>query len=188
MMKTKKVLFLSAGLMFLSFLATFASATGIENELSEAITSSNALLSEHSGEMETRTEDALAVDEDDQDFSFQREYGVSYCEINGEEVPCEELFENTQAMLSALFQEMPFLRTMENWFPSLIQFGIVIALVGLVLSFIGFIFWIWMLVDAIKYQKEGRVAWILVIVFFNALGALVYLFAAKIGRKKESEE
>ena len=50
---------------------------------------------------------------------------------------------------------------------------------------VGFIFWIWMLVDAAKYQKKDRVGWILVLVFFNVLWALIYLFAAKIGRKKE---
>ena len=50
---------------------------------------------------------------------------------------------------------------------------------------IGFIFWIWMLIDAAKYQKNDRVGWILVLVFFNVLWALIYLFAAKIGRKKE---
>ena len=50
---------------------------------------------------------------------------------------------------------------------------------------IGFIFWIRMLVDAAKYQKSDRVGWILVLVFFNILWALIYLFAAKIWRKKE---
>lgn len=63
-----------------------------------------------------------------------------------------------------------------------------LVLVTLVASLLGFIFRVWMLVDAIKYQKEGRVTWILVIVFFNALGALIYLLAAKIGRKKENGE
>lgn len=50
---------------------------------------------------------------------------------------------------------------------------------------IGFIFWLRMLIDAARYQKEGRVAWILVLVFFNILWAIIYLFAAKIWRKKE---
>lgn len=45
-----------------------------------------------------------------------------------------------------------------------------------------------MLIDAIKYQEEGRVVWILVIVCFNILGALVYLFAAKMGRKEVRTE
>ena len=48
-----------------------------------------------------------------------------------------------------------------------------------------FIFWIRMVVDAAKYQKNDRVWWILVLLFFNFLWALIYLFAAKIGRKKE---
>ena len=44
---------------------------------------------------------------------------------------------------------------------------------------IGFIFWIRMLVDYAKYQKNDRVGWLLVLVFFNVL------FAAKIWRKQE---
>ena len=66
--------------------------------------------------------------------------------------------------------------------------------IGFWLGFIGifficrliwFIFWIRMVVDAAKYQKKDRVWWILVLLFFNFLWALIYLFAAKIGRKKE---
>jgi hypothetical protein len=50
---------------------------------------------------------------------------------------------------------------------------------------IGFAFWLRMLIDAIKYEKEHKMMWILIIVFFSCLGALVYLLAAKVGRKKE---
>ena len=66
--------------------------------------------------------------------------------------------------------------------------------IGFWIGFIGifflcrllwFIFWIRMVVDAAKYQKKDRVGWILVLLFFNFLWALIYLFAAKIGRKKE---
>ena len=42
-----------------------------------------------------------------------------------------------------------------------------------------------MLIDAIKYEKEHKMMWILIIVFFSCLGALVYLLAAKLERKKE---
>jgi hypothetical protein len=50
---------------------------------------------------------------------------------------------------------------------------------------IGFAFWLRMLIDAIKYEKEHKMMWILIIVFFSCLGALVYLLAAKLERKKE---
>lgn len=113
-MKTMKVAFLTAGLMFLGFFATFVFATGIESELNEAIVSSNLLLSEVSGETEIGNNDSLVVDENDENFSFQKGYAVSHCEINGEEVPCEEFFEDAQAMFSTFFQEIPFLRVIEN--------------------------------------------------------------------------
>ena len=103
--------------------------------MSEAITSSNILLTELSGETETRTEDTLGLDEDDEDFLFQKGYGLSHCEINGEEVPCEERFADIQAILSSFLQEIPFLRTMGSWVPFFIQFGIIVALFFLVCSF-----------------------------------------------------
>ena len=172
----------------LTYFSSFVFATGERDQLSEAITSSNVLLTKLSGEMETRTEDVLGLDEDNEDFLFQKGYGLSHCEINGEEVPCEERFADIQAILSSFLQEIPFLRTMGSWAPFFIQFGIIVALFFLVCSFFWFLFWIWMLIDAIKYQEEGRVVWILVIVCFNILGALVYLFAAKMGRKEVRTE
>jgi hypothetical protein len=43
------------------------------------------------------------------------------------------------------------------------------------------IFWIWMLVDAIKRPSEGfaRLPWILLIVLSVPLGAIIYYFAVK---------
>lgn len=183
-MRTRNFFWITTISLLFWIFAPLVSATGQINELEVAISDSNTLLSELSGTTD-ENQNPLSVEIPEDEASFLNKYGVNYCEVNGKQVACEELFDDAQFFLSALFKGMPFLRTMENWFPSLIQFGMIIAWVGLVLSFFGFILWIWMLVDAIKYQKEGRVAWILVIVFFNALWALVYLFAAKIGRKKE---
>jgi hypothetical protein len=53
-----------------------------------------------------------------------------------------------------------------------------------ILGFFGFgilstIFWIWMLIDCItKEPSEGndKIIWVLVIVFTNSLGALLYFF------------
>jgi len=47
-----------------------------------------------------------------------------------------------------------------------------------------FVFWIWMLIDAIKNRwltSTERIVWVLVIVFLHWLGAVVYFFA---GRQK----
>ena len=49
-----------------------------------------------------------------------------------------------------------------------------------------FVFWIWMLIDAIKNQglkDMEKVIWVLVIIFTHIIGALIYFF---IGRPKAS--
>lgn len=57
-----------------------------------------------------------------------------------------------------------------------------ILLCVLVLGLLAFVFWIWMLVDAIKNPRldsTQRVIWVLVIFFLHALGALIYFFAGR---------
>jgi hypothetical protein len=51
---------------------------------------------------------------------------------------------------------------------------------GVVLS--GFLFWLWMLVDcATREPDEGntKIVWIIIIVFANFVGALVYFFVQR---------
>lgn len=53
-----------------------------------------------------------------------------------------------------------------------------------VIGLIGLVFWVWALIDAIKNQRltdNERIIWVVVIVFLQVLGALIYLIA---GRKK----
>ena len=47
---------------------------------------------------------------------------------------------------------------------------------------ITFIFWIWMLVDCIKSNLKGvnKLIWVLIILFFPFVGALIYLLAVKL--------
>lgn len=48
-------------------------------------------------------------------------------------------------------------------------FFVIIALV--------FVFWIWMLIDALMRKKfEDKLIWILVIIFLHVIGALLYYF------------
>jgi hypothetical protein len=45
-----------------------------------------------------------------------------------------------------------------------------------------FIFWLWMLIDCIKNNRldsTQKIIWVLVIVFLNGLGALIYFFAGR---------
>jgi hypothetical protein len=58
------------------------------------------------------------------------------------------------------------------------------GLVSSVLGVLTFIFWIWMLIHAIKnngLSGTERVVWVLVIFFLPCVGALIYFF---VGRPK----
>jgi Phospholipase_D-nuclease N-terminal len=62
----------------------------------------------------------------------------------------------------------------------------VLVLLGFSLAALVFVFWIWMLVDAIKNQGLGegeKIGWVLAIVFLHVIGSLLYFF---IGRPKRN--
>jgi hypothetical protein len=60
------------------------------------------------------------------------------------------------------------------------------GVVGLIVLAAVFIFWLWMLIDCIKNEKDGtqRVIWAVVIFIFPCIGSLVYLLARKMQRGK----
>lgn len=78
----------------------------------------------------------------------------STCRINGEVVPCEEVAE--------VFQNFGF-----------------VALAMFVVGAALFIFWIVMVVHAIKRPIEHKALWILVLLVGQGLGAIIYYFAVK---------
>ena len=54
----------------------------------------------------------------------------------------------------------------------------------LALVILAFVFWIWMLIDAIgnnRLSSSQRIVWVLVILFLHGLGALIYFFAGREG-------
>jgi len=60
--------------------------------------------------------------------------------------------------------------------------GLFVGLFAVALSIAVFIFWILMLIDAIKnpaLDGTQRVIWVLVIFFLHALGALIYYLVAR---------
>lgn len=62
--------------------------------------------------------------------------------------------------------------------------GFLIKLLFVPLSLLAVVFWIWMLIHAVTNAglSDGeKVAWVLVIIFLNFLGALIYFF---VGRPK----
>ena len=60
--------------------------------------------------------------------------------------------------------------------------GLLVWLIVAAISLAGFAFWLWMLIDAIKSKglSDGeKIVWVLVIIFLNFLGALIYFFAGR---------
>jgi hypothetical protein len=60
--------------------------------------------------------------------------------------------------------------------------GLALVLFLAVIALLLFVFWIWMLVDAIKnpgLSSTERIVWVLVIIFLHWLGALIYCLAGR---------
>ena len=85
---------------------------------------------------------------------------AAQCTLNGKEVPCSQ---------------------MPGW---LWLFPAVFGLIGI----LGFVFWLWMLLDAIRNEEEDRLLWVLVIVLVNFLGAVIYYFAEKRKSDKKTKK
>ncbi|MEK7511460.1 MAG: PLDc N-terminal domain-containing protein [Patescibacteria group bacterium] len=51
------------------------------------------------------------------------------------------------------------------------------------LGVLFFVFWVWMLIDALKNQTENKVMWVLLMIFFSLPGAVVYYIVEKRKRK-----
>jgi hypothetical protein len=58
------------------------------------------------------------------------------------------------------------------------------AMIFGIIALLAFVFWIWMLIDAIQNKglTDGeKIGWVLAVVFLHIIGALLYFF---IGRRK----
>lgn len=171
----KKTLFL---LLWIG-LATFQFSNAQENNLEELIDNSEATLqTELSWEEGTTTveeptiEEANLNDVDDVSYNndeFYYDWGNDYRADDAD-------YQNTEDFNFDIN---------EQDISKFIWIGLWFIWTFFICRLIGFIFWIRMLVDYAKYQKNDRVGWLLVLVFFNVLWALIYLFAAKIWRKQE---
>ena len=70
---------------------------------------------------------------------------------------------------------------------ALLGLGVIeLALVSLILG--GFAFWLWMIVDCISHETDtgNKIAWLLVILLANVLGAPLYFFVRKLTRASRS--
>lgn len=54
------------------------------------------------------------------------------------------------------------------------------------LAILAIVFWVMMLVDAVKHQKENKEIWIIIICLSQFFGAVIYWLFAKRGREKKS--
>jgi hypothetical protein len=57
-----------------------------------------------------------------------------------------------------------------------------LGLIGMLFAALSFVFWIWMLISAITNPRIGggeKIAWVLVIILLNLLGALIYCVVGK---------
>ena len=69
----------------------------------------------------------------------------------------------------------------------IMYFLIFTPLILFIVSIGLFIFWILMLIDAIKHSPEKtKIVWVLVIIFTHVIGALIYYFVEKRPRNKIS--
>lgn len=67
-----------------------------------------------------------------------------------------------------------------------IAFGMLIFLFVFVIAIAFFIFWLLMLIDSIKRKFKGdeKLLWVLVIIFANWIGAIIYYFLVYRNKKK----
>jgi phosphotransferase system glucose/maltose/N-acetylglucosamine-specific IIC component len=64
--------------------------------------------------------------------------------------------------------------------------GLIMCLFGII-GILVFIFWVWMLIDAIRnpeLDSTMRIVWILVIVFTGIIGAIIYFFMGSVRRAR----
>jgi hypothetical protein len=82
----------------------------------------------------------------------------SACKVNGKEIPCEDVYKVAK----------PFIGLGIGLFA-------VFAIVGIFFT----IFWIWMLIHAATKNIENKALWIILLIIFQGLAAIVYYFAVK---------
>jgi hypothetical protein len=84
------------------------------------------------------------------------------CKLNGQVVPCDQL---NAAVSTGLAKA--------GWM------AFVAAGVVLVISIWSFVFWIQMIIHAASNPIENKALWIIVMVIFGIVGAIIYYFAVK---------
>ncbi|MEA5449551.1 ATP-dependent metallopeptidase FtsH/Yme1/Tma family protein [Leptolyngbya sp. CCNP1308] len=66
--------------------------------------------------------------------------------------------------------------------------AIVFPLIIVFLILLGFLFWLWVLIDCATHESSAgntKIVWVLIILFANGIGALVYFFFRRPQRRRE---
>ncbi len=61
----------------------------------------------------------------------------------------------------------------------------------IILILVGFVFWIWMLIDCLKRdfdKPNDKIVWVLIIIFLQIIGMIIYYFMVKRKGKKEATQ
>lgn len=85
-------------------------------------------------------------------------FAAAKCTVNGQEVDCAELGNQVKGFL--------------GW-------GIGIFILFAALGIWATVFWIMMIVHAVKHNVENKAMWIILMVFTGIVGALIYYFVVK---------
>ena len=61
---------------------------------------------------------------------------------------------------------------------SLVMTGVfsVVVIILILIAVVPSIIWLWMLIDCLKRDFEGKLLWIVLLIFLTALGAILYFF------------
>jgi hypothetical protein len=80
------------------------------------------------------------------------------CTVNGQPVPCDKMFGTVGTVLG-------------------VGFGLIVLFAAI--GILAFIFWLIMLIHAISKPIHDKALWIIILLLFNIIGAIVYYFAVK---------
>lgn len=75
-------------------------------------------------------------------------------------------------------------------FMGLLALGVLFMLLLMLGGIALFVFWIWMLISCIRNDQisaNERLIWVIVIVFLNIIGAVLYYFLGRGKKKKEKK-
>lgn len=97
------------------------------------------------------------------------------CELNGQIVPCQELYQQTKAVLA----NVPFVNSILQNPAPLLTTLLVIAVISAIIGLLSLVFRVMMLVDAFQNEEENRFLWLIILIITGIIGAIVYYFLVK---------